>query len=272
MKNSKYLAFNQSLAYDRSAMDLESRHEIVLDLLHERGEVTVAQLTERTGVSAVTIRRDLEMLENDGALQRVHGGAISVASRGFGAPYSVRAKRNVEIKQKIGQAAAALVRERETVIIDVGTTTFEVARALQRRRNLTVITPSLQVAYLLSKNRELRLIVSGGTVVPGERSLVGDMVADFFSRLRCDTFVMGVGGIDVDAGCTDFSLEDAAVKRAALACAQRCIVVADSSKLGRISLAKVCPLERVDVLVTDSAAAQDDLLGFDSAQTEVMVV
>jgi DeoR family transcriptional regulator of aga operon len=232
---------------------------MVLELILQQGEVSVAELSKRAGVTPMTIRRDLETLEAAGAVQRVHGGAIIAASRGYLSPYSVRTQRNKEAKERIGQAAAGLLQEREAVIIDVGTTPLQVARALCGRRNLTVTTPSLHVADLLADNRGIRLIVTGGMVDAGERSMVGDLAEDTFSRLRCDTFVMGVGGIDVEAGCTEFSLEDAGVKRAALASARRCIVVADSSKLGKVSLAHVCPIDRVDVLVTDSAASKREL-------------
>jgi DeoR/GlpR family transcriptional regulator of sugar metabolism len=253
-------------------MELQVRREIVLELLQERGEVSVAELSERAGVSPMTIRRDLEVLEQDGALRRVHGGAISLASRGYAAPYSVRAKRDVEAKERIGQAAAALLAERETIILDVGTSTLQVARALHRRRNLTVLTPSLQIANILSRNRGIRLMLTGGTVASGELSLVGDLAEEAFARLRFDTFVMGVGGIDVEAGCTEYSPDDARVKRAALACVQRCIVVADSSKLGKVTFAQVCPLNRVDLLVTDAGAAPDDLAALEAEHVEVVVV
>jgi len=252
-------------------MDVQARREIILELLHEHGEVTVSELSESTGVSSMTIRRDLELLEQEGVLQRVHGGAISVAARGYAAPFSVRAERNLDAKRRIGEAAAAMLSERETVILDVGTTTLSVARALKRRRNLTVLTPSLQIANLLAKERGIRLMVTGGTVTTGELSLVGDLAEEAFARLRFDTLVMGVGGIDATAGCTEFNQDDARVKRAALASVRRCIVVADSAKLGKITFAQICTLDRVDVLVTDSDASREDLALFESENVEVVV-
>jgi DeoR/GlpR family transcriptional regulator of sugar metabolism len=253
-------------------MDVQDRREITLELLHERGEVTVAELSERTGVSAMTIRRDLEALEHEGALRRVHGGAIGLASRGFAPPYSVRTTRGAEAKERIGRAAVDLLGEREAVILDVGTTTLQVARAMADRRNLTVLTSSLHIAGVLARNRDIRLMVTGGIVTPGELSLVGDMAEEAFARLRFDTYVMGVGGIGVEAGCTEYSLEDARVKRAALACVRRCIVVADSSKLGKVTFAQVCPLDRVDVVVTDSDAGEEDVQALESEHVEVVVV
>ena len=156
------------------------------------------------------------------------------------------------------------------MVLDVGTTTQQVAYALSGRRNLTVITPSLRIANVLSRNTDIRLMMTGGIVVPSELSLVGDAAEEGFARLRFDTYVMGVGGINVDAGVTEYSLEDARVKRAALAGVRRCIVVADSSKLGTVTFAQVCPLERVDVVVTDSAAAKEDIEALESEHVEVV--
>jgi len=253
-------------------MDVQERREVALRILQDRGEVSVAELSETAGVSAMTIRRDLEILERGGALRRVHGGAISLASRGFAAPYSVRASRHADGKERIGWAAAGLLGECETVVLDVGTTTLQVARALSDRRGLTVITPSLRIADVLSQNNDIRLMVTGGIVVPSELSLVGDAAEEAFARLRFGTYVMGVGGIDSDSGVTEFILEDARVKRAALASVRRCIVVADSSKLGRVTFAQVCPLERVDVVVTDDAATAEQIEALETAHVEVVVV
>jgi DeoR/GlpR family transcriptional regulator of sugar metabolism len=220
----------------------------------------------------MTIRRDLEILEHEGALLRVHGGAISLASRGYLPPYTIRASRNEDTKDRIGQAAAGMLAERETLVLDVGSTTLAVARALRERRNLTVLTFSLRAANVLSESRGIRLMLTGGTVSPVELSLVGDLAEEAFARLRFDTFIMGVGGIDVDAGCTEFSLDDARVKRSALPSVKRCIVVADSSKLGRVSFAQVCPLDRVDVLITDKDASDEKIAALRDAGVEVLAV
>ena len=132
-------------------MDAVTRRELALDLLQKQGELSVSELSERTGVSLMTIRRDLEVLEREGAVRRVHGGAVNVASRGYAPPYSVREEREVEAKERIGRMAASMLRERETVILDVGTTAMAVACALRGRRELTVLTYGLQIANVLSK-------------------------------------------------------------------------------------------------------------------------
>jgi DeoR/GlpR family transcriptional regulator of sugar metabolism len=252
-------------------MNSQTRRETAIELLGQKGELTVAELSRRTGASSMTIRRDLELLEKEGVLRRVHGGALSVASRGYLPPYSLREKRELGAKALIGQAAAAMIGERETVILDVGTTTLETARALRGRRNLTVLTSSLHVASVLSKEPGIKLMVTGGTVTPGDLSLVGDLAEEAFSRLRFDTFVMGVAGVDAQVGCTEFSTDDARVKRAALATVRRCIVVADSSKLGVVTFARICSLDAVSVLVTDARAHEDQLAALQSTHLEVVV-
>lgn len=253
-------------------MNGQRRREIAVELLHDQGEVSVAELSNVTGVSPMTIRRDLEDLERQGALRRVYGGAISLASRSFAEPYALRINRHVEAKQRIGDAAAALLSERETVILDIGSTTLQVARALAKRRNLTVLTPSMHIAQVLVGSPGIQLMLTGGIVVPGELSLVGDAAEQTFSHLRFDTFVMGVGGIEAEAGVTEHSLEDARVKRAALATVRRCIVVADSSKLGRVTFARICHLDQVHIVVTDNGATQEDVTALESAHVEVVVV
>jgi DeoR/GlpR family transcriptional regulator of sugar metabolism len=252
-------------------MESRFRRETILELLQEKGKLSVSELSQRTGASSMTVRRDLQVLEQEGALRRIHGGATSAASRGDLPPYSVREKRDLEAKQRIGQAAASMIGERETVILDVGTTTLEVARALHGRRNLTVITSSLHVANALAREQGIRLMVTGGTVLPGDLSLIGDLAEDAFSRFRFDTFVMGVAGVDADVGCTEFSTDDARVKRAALATVRRCIAVADSSKLGVVTFALICPLDSVNVVVTDVRAQPEQLAALESTHVEVVV-
>ena len=233
--------------------------------------MTVAEVSVLTEVSEMTVRRDLEALERQGALKRVHGGAISAVSSSYEPPFSVRAQRARAAKERIGEVAAGLLGEGETVILDVGTTALEVAESLRGRWNISIMTPSLRAGEVLADESGIRLMLTGGVVRAGERSLVGDHAERAFADLRFDTFVMGVGGIEGQAGLTEFNLDDARVKRAALARARRCVVVADSSKLGRVAFAGICPLEQVDVVVTDAQAAPDDLAPLEAADVEVIL-
>jgi len=243
---------------------------MTLELLQERGEVTVAELSRTAEVSDMTIRRDLEALERTGALRRVHGGAISAVSRSYEPPFALRAGRETEAKQRIGRLAASLLSEGDTAIVDVGSTTLELARALRDAERLTILTPSLRVADELADNAEIRLIVTGGTARPGELSLIGDLAERTFDDLHADVVFLGVGGVDT-VGLTEFNLDDTRVKRAALRSARRCVALADATKLGRVAFARVCPLERVDMLVTDSSADSAALQPIREAGVEVLV-
>ena len=232
--------------------------------------MSVAELSREAGVSEMTIRRDLEALERTGALRRVHGGAISGVSRSYEPPFALRAGRCGDAKERIGRLAASLVSDGDSLVIDVGSTTLELARALRDASRLTIMTPSLRVADELAENAGLRVIVTGGTVRPGERSLIGDLAERAFEELHPDVAFLGVGGIDGGAGLTEFHLEDTRVKRAALDSARRCVVLADSTKLGKVAFARVCALDRVDVLVTDSDADPAALEPIHQAGVEVL--
>lgn len=244
---------------------------MTLQLLNERGEVSVADLSRDAGVSEMTIRRDLEALERQGLLRRVHGGAISVVSRGYEPPFGMRAGRNAAAKVRIAEKAASLIDDGDALILDVGTTALELARALSDRAGLTILTPSFRAAELLAPNPDLRVIVTGGIVRAGELSLIGDLAERAFADLHCDVVYLGAGGVDPLVGVTEFNLDDARVKRAAVSSARRCVVLADSTKLDRVAVASVCPIDRVDLLITDSDAPTETLERLRERDVEVLV-
>ncbi len=252
-------------------MNVRERRALILQLIESEGEVTVRDLSRRAGVSEMTVRRDLEILASRGALVRLHGRAIAPVLRSQEPPFDVRAATASEAKTKIGALAADLIKEGESVILDTGTTTLEVARALGGRRNLTVFTPSLRVATILADEPGIRLMLCGGIVRRGELSLTGDLAVNSFADFRFDTAVIGVGGIDPTAGLTEHNLDDARVKRAEVEAARRIVVVADATKLGRVAFARICPLDQVDVLVTDRSAPSDLITAIEEAGVEVRV-
>lgn len=232
---------------------LFQRRESIAAFVLERGNASLSELAERFHVSEMTIRRDLEALEEGGVLRRVMGGAIPVVSRFHEPPMSERSLVGVPAKQAIGAAAAALVEDGETIIVDVGTTALECARALSRSQRLTVVTPSLQVAHELSHAPAIRTMVVGGRLRPGEMSLVGSWAEEALGQLNCDVVFLGVGGVDPERGLTEYNFDDSRVKQAALRSANRCVLLADESKLGRVTFARVAPVSAVSVLVTDAA-------------------
>jgi DeoR/GlpR family transcriptional regulator of sugar metabolism len=231
----------------------EERHQTILDLLNSHGSVTVADLVARLGVSEMTVRRDLDALKRMGLLRRVHGGAVGAQGRSYEPPFLSRSAKHGNEKKRIGQAAASLVNNGDSIILDVGTTTLEVARHLAKKRNLTIVTPSFRIASLLAEQPDIRLILTGGILRPGELSLVGNLAERAFQDFFVDKLFLGTGCIDFEAGLTEFNLEDAMVKKAMLRSAKEIIVVADASKFGQVAFAAIAPLNAVNRLVTDAS-------------------
>jgi DeoR/GlpR family transcriptional regulator of sugar metabolism len=228
------------------------RRAAIMSDLADSGEVAIADLARGFGVSEMTIRRDLELLELEGLARRVRGGAISTVSRSHEPPFAMRQSRAAEAKRGIGRAAAAMLEDGDTAIIDVGTTTLELARNLHRHRRLTVVTSSIPITAELGNTTEIRVIVTGGMLRHGELSLVGPMAEETLKELNCDVAFIGVAGVDATKGLTEYNLDDARMKRAAIGAARRCVVLADRTKLGQVALAMVAPMTSVDTLVTDA--------------------
>jgi DeoR/GlpR family transcriptional regulator of sugar metabolism len=250
----------------------DPRRGAIQALLAQHGEVGFAELAERFDVSEMTIRRDLEILESQGVARRVRGGAISTVSRGHEPPFAMRAAEALPAKQRIAQVAAQQIDYGETAIIDVGTTTLELARCLKGRSALTIVTPSIHAALELANEPNLRVILTGGILRAGELSLIGDFAERTLAGLNCDVLFMGVGGIHAEKGLTEYNLDDSRVKRAALQTASRRVVLADASKLNRVCLATVASLEEIDVLITDADEDQPMVGAAREAGVEVISV
>ncbi|MBT2489530.1 DeoR/GlpR transcriptional regulator [Streptomyces sp. ISL-96] len=229
----------------------------ITDAVREAGRMGVAELAELTGASEMTIRRDLEALADQGVLERYRGGARSLLRYGDEPPFALRAREGLETKQRIAAAVAALISDGESVVLDSGTTCLEVARALEHRR-LTVMPLSLHGANALTAAPHLTLLVPGGRPRPGELALTGPLTTASLAALRFDTAVIGCCGLNATDGLTAYDLDDAAVKRAAIASARRVIAVAEATKLSRTALAFVAPVSALHLVVTDDAASDDE--------------
>lgn len=216
----------------------------------------VAELAGLTGASEMTIRRDLEVLAEQGVLERFRGGARSLLLYGDEPPFAVREREGLETKQRIAAEVAALIADGESVVLDSGTTCLEVARALEHRR-LTLMPLSLHAVNALTGAPQLTLLVPGGRPRPGELTLTGPLTTASLAALRFDTAVIGCCGLTPADGLTAYDLDDAAVKRAAIGSARRVIAVAESAKLSRTALAFVAPASALHVVVTDQGAPED---------------
>lgn len=249
----------------------EHRRNIIITTVEDRGSVSVQDLAERLDVSMMTIRRDLAELEREGAVRRVHGGAVSARGRSYEPLFHLRSGVMLEAKERIGRMAAELVGEGDSIALDSGTTTLEVARALVGRRNLTIVTCSLHIAILFMNQPDVRLIVTGGITRPVEGSLVGDLTAHAFEQLHVDRLFLGVACVDATFGLSEFSWEDAIVKKQMIPSAKEVIVVADSAKFGKVAFAHIANFEQVHKLVTDQMPTGKMLEGLQEARVQVVL-
>jgi len=247
------------------------RLERVSALVQGAGRIRVVDLAEQLQVSEMTVRRDLEALEESGLVMRVHGGAISNVSRSFEPGFSARNKLNVDAKRRIGAAAAALIRDAENVIIDAGTTTLHVAESLRPDVRIRALVLSLRIADVLADMPNVTLMIPGGIVRPHERSFIGPMAIRTFEQLSFDTLILTSGGIHTEAGVTEYEYDDAETKRAALQSAKRTILVADGSKLGAVAFVRLCPVDHVDIVVTDDDAPAEHVAALREAGLEVVL-
>lgn len=251
-------------------MDAPNRHADIVERLRRDGRVDVAALAGELSTSEVTVRRDLDVLAEAGVLQRVHGGAISLLMRGNELPFAMREVEFSEAKARIGWAAAALLRDGEAVVVDSGTTGLAVARALSGRR-LTVMPLSLPTANALTGSPSTNVLMPGGSARFGEGSLVGPLTEASLRGLRFDSVVLTCCGCSFDGGVTAHDLQDAAVKRAAVASSRRVVLVAEGAKFARTALAVVCPFDRVDVVVTDASAPDEAIDRLRAAGVDVVL-
>ncbi len=232
----------------------------MLALLREHEFVRVADLSRTFGISEVTVRSDLSTLADSGLIQRVHGGAMvpgSEVERSFEESLDASAQE----KAAIGHHAARTVRPGETIMLDVGTSTAALARSLVGREtlhNVTVFTSSLKVALDLEPAiPRITVVVTGGTLRPLQHSLVDPMAGYVFDTVRFDRAFVGCNGVHVDHGVTNVNLPEAGMKRRMIAAAEQTVVVADGSKVGNVSVAKIAELDEVDLLITGRSARQD---------------
>lgn len=234
-------------------MKTSERRDAIEKLLVRFGEADFEALAQEFGVSEMTIRRDAEFLEAQGTARRVRGGIISMRGRAYEPGFDARLDAAAAAKHAIAERVVPLLSADEVVILDSGSTVLEVAREIRERAlTLTVVTPSVLAALEVVQVEGSSVIITGGMLRAGERSLVGAEAEGFFSGLNCDTYVAGVAGLDAVRGLSEYNREEARVKQSALASARRIIVVADESKLGRVHLVSLAPLSALDILVTDA--------------------
>ena len=249
----------------------EVRQDRMAGIILDEGFARVTDLAGRFGVSAVTVRADLSALQARARVRRVRGGAVPLGERER--PFESSQWEAPVQKSSIGVHAAAMLADGDTVILDVGTTTTAIARALVLRtdlRDVTVVTNGLNIALELEPAApRISVVVTGGTLRPLQHSLVNPLGTVLLERLRASVAFVGCNGVDPEVGVTNVNLPEAEVKRAMLLAARRRAIVADGSKVGAVELAKVCDIEEVHLIITDPSADPEVLTEIVAAGCQV---
>ncbi len=244
----------------------------ILDLLADQGTVALADLSGILAISPATARRDLATLADQRLIIRTHGGARLIDSRSE-LPVSLRDTRFQEAKRAIAEAVAQMIpRQRYAVALSGGSTAASVARALSGHNELTIVTNSLTIAQLVTTYPNLKVIMTGGILRAESLELVGVLAEKTFNAINLGTAILGTDGITAAGGVTTHDETEARTNHAMATHAQRVIVVADGSKIGRLTLAQVVTIEQVDMLVTDATAEPAALEELRAAGVEVLVV
>jgi DeoR/GlpR family transcriptional regulator of sugar metabolism len=236
------------------------RQEHIARILEEHGRVRVGDLAAQFHVSAVTIRKDLVVLESEHRLVRTHGGAIAIDRRRPELAFEIRERLQADEKQLIGSAGAALVHDGESIVMDASTTALSVARHLKARggwSQLTVITNGLRIASELAGHPGIIVLMLGGRVRWEALSVVGQLGDGLFSRINVQKAFLGAAGFTLESGLSDATDEEAQIKRSMVAAAREVIAIVDHTKWERAAFATFCPTDKVGIVLTDEAAPAD---------------
>nr|WP_314261575.1 DeoR/GlpR family DNA-binding transcription regulator [uncultured Devosia sp.] len=260
-------------AGDASRQNLlaEPRRMKILEWLQEEGSARVRDLSVAFAVSEATIRQDLERLDNDGYVVREHGGAYLKSMPQQVQSMSLHHLTNMDAKKKIGRAAAGLVGHGETIILDSGSTTTEIANSLTGHDSLNVITNSINIALLLGALPSMTVHMSGGLFKAPTLSLTGEKSGDFFEGIFAEKLFLATAAVSFEAGLTFPAMADLYVKRAMIKAASKVYLVADSTKIGRTSFSSLGPIDLIAGFITDDGIRDEDQREFERRGIRVLV-
>lgn len=232
------------------------RHGDILKLVQDEGTVTIARLAEKLGVSLETVRRDVKPLQADGTVLKMHG-AIGLPALAGEAPFERRMRENADAKRAIAKAAAATIRDGDSIMLDTGTTTSFLARELLGHRRLTVVTNSSDIARTLATVNGNKVYMAGGELRSDSGAAFGVSAIEFVSRFSVNHAVISAGAVDAAQGVMDYDLEEAEFARMVLSRGSRTLIVTDHTKFGRQGLVQVAPFAAFGELVTDRSPPKD---------------
>lgn len=252
---------------------LQERLEQILDLLQDQGRVSVSELSDRFDVSAVTIRNDLATLNQQGRLVRTHGGAVLRNNQATDLPaFTLRKELQSSEKERIGRAAAALVRDGDAIALDASTTAWQVARHLKDRRELTVVTNGLFIALEFVDSPGVTVVMPGGTLRAASASLVGDEGACILELYHVQKGFFSAGGFTLEEGLTDTSQYEVELKQRMVERSKDVIALVDSSKWGQVTFASLASVDQLDRVLTDGAAPPEMVAALRQRGIDVVLV
>jgi DeoR/GlpR family transcriptional regulator of sugar metabolism len=248
------------------------RQEQILDIIRQHSRITLAEISENFGVSEITIRRDVKMLEDLGIVRRAHGGVVYHVEPDNEAPVVRRQQINSSAKQQIAKQAAALVNDGDSIFLGSGSTASYVSQYLKSHDRLTITTNAVTVIQELAPINTINLIVLGGLLRASELSMIGHITEQALREVRVDKVIVGMRGIDITAGLTSDYLPEVMTDRAIMDMSGKVVVLADSTKLGHIASGYVAPIERMTTLITDSKADSNFIAQLRENEIEVILV
>ena len=258
---------------ERNAYIPAERQKKMMEYIELHTSAQIHELAQEFHVSEATVRRDLDELDQQGALRRTHGGAIKRdRSTSYEHMYAEKIDLMTDEKQRIAAYAAQLVHDGDTVMIDSGTTAFFIAQALAHHENLTLITNDLYIAYQTPIHPSSTLIVTGGTRRQGRQELVGTLTENFIRDTHVDIAFVGADGVDFAAGITNANFAEVGIKRLMIASAHRSVIVVDHSKFGRVALARICDLNEGGLILTDRGLDEEILTRMRKLNVEMELV
>ena len=253
-------------------LSIAERHKYILESLNKNGFIKVSDIAKELDVTLVTIRKDLKYLEEKKLLYRTHGSASPVNPHTSDINLQVKEKMKTDEKRRIAQAACRLIEENDSIIIASGSTAHTFAQELNPAGNLTVVSASLKTSLLLSNVNNIEVIQLGGIVRKNSFSVIGDFAAKIFNDLTCSKLFLGVDGIDIDNGVTNSNIQEAALNKIMMEASLRTIILSDSSKFGKRGFGKICSLDKIDVIITDSGIPKATALAVEEMGIELIIV
>ena len=251
-------------------MFAQERKSKIMESLNKHGKVKVCDLSERYEVSEVTIRRDLQELEEDKLIKRVHGGAVLNDNTKFEPTFSEKIDKFYDEKESVGKLAASMILDGDTIAVDAGTTTLSIARYIVAK-NITVLTNSVDIAYELSKKQDVEVIVTGGTLRWETRAMVGPVADNTLKNFMVDKAFIGTNSVCIINGLSTPNIIEANTKREMIKIAMQTIVVCDHTKFNTVSFAKIVDLDSVDIIITDNQLDNELLEKFEEKDVKIMM-